>query len=148
VRFLLFAAAIHWLLFRLGLPLLARQFWLSTENVVIIAGSAWLFILVNGRVSEYLTRHIPGRNRPGATMMLRFGRRGVDVLVVVVALITTLYHLGVNPTAAIAGLGVGGIAVALAAQKTLENVIGGVSLIFDRAIRVGEMVKVGDTQCR
>ena len=48
-------------------------------------------------------------------------------------------------TAALAGLGVGGIAVALAAQKTLENVIGGVSIIADRAVQVGDFVKVGAT---
>jgi MscS family membrane protein len=52
----------------------------------------------------------------------------------------------VNPTAALAALGVGGIAVAFAAQKTLENVIGGVSLIFDQAVRVGDSLKVGESQ--
>jgi MscS family membrane protein len=56
-----------------------------------------------------------------------------------------LYYFGVNPTAALAGLGVGGIAVALAAQKTLENVIGGVSLMVDKALQVGDTLKVGDT---
>jgi MscS family membrane protein len=56
-----------------------------------------------------------------------------------------LHYFGVNPTAALAGLGVGGIAVAFAAQKTLENVIGGVSLIIDQAVRVGDFLKVGDT---
>jgi MscS family membrane protein len=49
----------------------------------------------------------------------------------------------VDPTPALAGLGVGGIAVALAAQKTLENVIAGASLIFDQAVRVGDSLKVG-----
>jgi MscS family membrane protein len=44
----------------------------------------------------------------------------------------------------LAGLGVGGIAVALAAQKTLENVIAGASLIFDQAVRVGDSLKMGD----
>jgi MscS family membrane protein len=56
--------------------------------------------------------------------------------------LVTLHYFGVNLTAALAGLGVGGIAVALAAQKTLENVIGGVSLIFDQAVRVGDTLKV------
>jgi MscS family membrane protein len=42
-------------------------------------------------------------------------------------LLFTLSYFGVNVTAALAGLGVGGIAVALAAQKTLENIIAGVS---------------------
>jgi MscS family membrane protein len=56
-----------------------------------------------------------------------------------------LYYFGVNPTAALAGLGVGGIAVALAAQKTLENVFGGISLILDNAVRAGDTLKLGDT---
>jgi MscS family membrane protein len=44
---------------------------------------------------------------------------------------------------ALAGLGVGGIAVALAAQKTLENVVAGASLIFDKAVRVGDTLRLG-----
>jgi MscS family membrane protein len=57
----------------------------------------------------------------------------------------TLYYFGVDLTAALAGLGVGGIALALAAQKTLENVIAGASLIFDRTLNAGDTVKVGDS---
>jgi MscS family membrane protein len=75
--------------------------------------------------------------------LLRVGRRGVDVLVIFVAVLATLRHFGVDPTPALAGLGVGGIAVALAAQKTLENVIAGASLIFDQAVRVGDSLRVG-----
>ena len=77
--------------------------------------------------------------------MLRLARRTIDGLAIFVGVLATLYHFGANPTAALAGLGVGGIAVALAAQKTLENVIGGVSLIFDQAVGVGDFLKVGDT---
>jgi len=56
-----------------------------------------------------------------------------------------LRYFGVDPTAALAGLGIGGIAVALAAQKTLENVIGGFSITFDKAVRIGDFVKLADT---
>jgi MscS family membrane protein len=146
IRFLLLAAIILWLLTKISLPLLARQLWSSVASILIIAGCVWLVILINGRFEKYITRFLPWRNLSGATLMLRFARRLVDVLVVFVGLLVTLYHFGVNPTAALAGLGVGGIAVALAAQKTLENVIGGVSLIFDRTISVGDMVKVAETQ--
>jgi len=66
-------------------------------------------------------------------------------LAVLVAALAGLYYFGVNPNATLAGLGLGGIAVALAAQKTLENVIGGASIIFDGAVRVGDLLKVGDT---
>ena len=68
------------------------------------------------------------------------------LLVIFAGVLVTLHYFGVGATAALAGLGVGGIAVAFAAQKTLENVIGGVSLIFDKALRVGDSLKVGDTQ--
>ncbi len=87
-----------------------------------------------------------GHNLTGATSMLRLTRWVVDLLIIFAGALVTLDYFGVNPTAALAGLGVGGIAVALAAQKTLENVIGGVSLIFDQAVRLGDSLKVGDTQ--
>jgi MscS family membrane protein len=57
-----------------------------------------------------------------------------------------LRSLGVDPTPALAGLGVGGIAVAQAAQKTLENVVAGASLIFDQAVRVGDFLKMDAVQ--
>ena len=47
--------------------------------------------------------------------------------------------------AVLAGLGVGGIAVALAAQKTVENFIGGITLYADQPVRVGEFCRFGET---
>jgi MscS family membrane protein len=52
--------------------------------------------------------------------------------------------LGVNITALLAGLGIGGIAVAFAAQKTLENLFGGILIISDQLIRVGDFGRFGD----
>ena len=77
--------------------------------------------------------------------MLRLARRVADALVIAAGGLVALHYFGVDPTAALAGLGIGGIAVALAAQKTLENVIGGLSIIFDKAVRVGDFLKLGDT---
>ncbi len=145
IRLLLLAGVIRWLRSELSLPLLARQFWTTTASVITIAGCVWLLIILNGRVEAYIRRGLRGHNLTGATSILRLARRAVDALVIFVGALVALYHFGVNPTAALAGLGVGGIAVALAAQKTLENVIGGVSLIFDKAVNVGDFLKVGDT---
>jgi MscS family membrane protein len=145
IRLLLLAFVIRWLLTALGLPLFARQFWFSAASVMTIAGSVWLLILLNGWGEEYIRRRLRTRNLTGTTSILRLARRAADALFIFAGLLVTLYHFGVNPTAALAGLGVGGIAVALAAQKTLENVIGGVSLIFDEVAQVGDVLKVGDT---
>jgi MscS family membrane protein len=76
--------------------------------------------------------------------LIRLARRVADVLVICLGGIAALAYLGIDATAALAGLGIGGIAVALAAQKTLENVIGGFSLVFDKAVRVGDFLKLGD----
>jgi hypothetical protein len=73
-------------------------------------------------------------------------RRLADLLVIFSGVLILLRHYGIDPTPALAGLGVGGIAIALAAQKTLENVIAGASLIFDQAVRVGDFLKMGDVQ--
>jgi MscS family membrane protein len=51
---------------------------------------------------------------------------------------------GFNVTALVAGLGIGGLAFALAAQKTIENLFGGVTLLADRPIVVGDFCRFGD----
>ena len=145
VRLLLLALVIQWANSKVSLPLLARQFWSSTSTVLTIAASVWLLILFASWGEEYARRLLRNRNLTGATSTLHLMRWVVDLLIIFAGVFVTLHYFGVNPTAALAGLGVGGIAVAFAAQKTLENVIGGVSLIFDQAVRVGDFLKVGDT---
>jgi MscS family membrane protein len=87
---------------------------------------------------------MPPANFSATASLLRLFRRGADVLIVFLGLIAMLRYFQIDPTPALAGLGVGGIAIALAAQKTLENVIAGASLIFDQAVRVGDFLKMGD----
>jgi MscS family membrane protein len=59
-------------------------------------------------------------------------------------LLVALVIFGFNVTTTLAGLGIGGLAIALAAQKTLENFIGGVSLLMDKAVQVGDFCRIGD----
>jgi MscS family membrane protein len=147
IRLLFLAAVVRWTVSKVTLPLLARQFWISAATVIMIAGCVWLFILLNSALEDVIRHRLARSGRhSGATSIVRLARSVVDLFAVFVGLLVVLHHFGVNPTAALAGLGVGGIAVALAAQKTLENVIGGASVIFDRALRVGDVLKVGDIQ--
>ena len=142
LRLLLLAFTIRWLLSTVGLPLLARQFWSTMALSIAIAACTWLLILVNGWGERYLVERRPGLS--GSVAVLRLIRRVIDGVILFSGLLFALYHFGINPAAALTGLGVGGIAVALAAQKTLENVIAGISLIADQVVHVGDALKVGD----
>jgi MscS family membrane protein len=144
VRLLLLAIGIRWMLASLDLPLFERQFWFATARVVATTGLTWLLLLGNAFGERYAHARQRAPRAGDMTALLRLARRVADVLVVTAGGLIVLAYFGVDPTAALAGLGIGGIAVALSAQKTLENVIGGVSIVFDKAVRVGDFLKVGD----
>ncbi|HET7220275.1 MAG TPA: mechanosensitive ion channel family protein [Vicinamibacterales bacterium] len=142
-RLLILAIVGRLFLSSLPLSLLVRQFWTNAAGFLIIAAIAWLLIRLGGEVEAYVLRHMRAKST-AASSLVRLVRRAVDTLIVFAGLVATLRFFGIDPTPALAGLGVGGIAVALAAQKTLENVIAGASLIFDQAVRVGDFLRMGE----
>jgi MscS family membrane protein len=77
--------------------------------------------------------------------LLPLARRVAKVVIGAVAVVALLGSLGYSVTGLIAGLGITGIAVALAAQKTLENVLGAFALGIDQPLREGDLVKVDQT---
>jgi MscS family membrane protein len=70
--------------------------------------------------------------------------RALALLLVLAWMFFAGHRLGLPVTAMIAGLGVGGLAVALAAQSSIENLIGGISLYADQPVRIGEWLQLGD----
>jgi MscS family membrane protein len=69
-------------------------------------------------------------------------RKTLKVFVVVVAVLVTLANIGVNVTAAIASLSIGGLALGLAAQDTLANLFGAVAVFVDKPFRIGDRIKI------
>jgi small-conductance mechanosensitive channel len=67
------------------------------------------------------------------------------ILVWVVAVLLAMENLGINVTALMAGLGIGGIAVAFAAQSVLRDLFGSMSIMFDRPFVLGDFITVGQT---
>jgi MscS family membrane protein len=136
----LFVAGAGWL----GLP--AHVLWTlrTIETVLWIAGATWLLTRLLDIWSQRLGERLKRMGRHSVVTMLPLGRKAAKGIVVLIAIMTTLQTFGVDVTAVVAGLGIGGIAVALAAQKTMENLFGGVSLIVDQPILVGDLVKAGD----
>jgi MscS family membrane protein len=141
----LVAVASRWLMAWLPFSLLMRQFWTSLADITVIVSATWLLVLLIADLERHIRRRIPGAESAAASSLLRIGRRVAEALVIVMGMFAAFRYFGIDPTPALAGLGVGGIAVALAAQKTLENVIAGASLIFDEAVKVGDFLKMGTT---
>jgi|HubBroStandDraft_1064217.scaffolds.fasta_scaffold32877_2 MscS family membrane protein len=142
---LLFGAVIHVLCVRrLGLPLLQRHYYQLVMGVVFIVGWSWLLWRILQRVAQRLRERAIYAGRKGTGSLLLLGERVLKAVIFIVAVFAILGSLGFNMTTALAGLGIGGIAIAFAAQKTLENLFGGVSLLGDEVIRVGDVCRFGD----
>ena len=144
IRFIVMALVIRGVIATSDLPFIERQFWAAIAVLFTIGAATWLLLHVNASIERYFRNGLQWSGRTDVASLVRIGRWFADGLVLLVAVLVVIKRFGGDPTAALAGVGIGGIAVALAAQKTLENVIGGLSLIFDRAVRVGDFLKVGE----
>ncbi len=137
---LLFSAGTYSL--ALAVPVLALLG--AMEKALAIAAVTWFFVRIAALVAEAVTVRLTARGQTAATSVVPLGRRTVQVLVVALAALAVLQNFGINVTGLLAGLGIGGLAVALAAQKTVENLFGGVTLIADQPVRVGDFCRFGD----
>ena len=128
-----------------GISIIVRQ---KFSGITLIIG--WLaFLILLWRLSEFISRFSQYRmnlrgNISGLSVVL-FLQRAAKVAIVIVGIIAILGAVGVDVTTGLAALGIGGIALALGAQKTIENFVGSVTLITDQPVRVGDFCKVGNT---
>ena len=104
-------------------------------------GVAWAGALVTDIVVERWRMRLDPRMRAMTYSILPLGRQVVKLLFFLIAVLAVLSAWGYNTTTLLAGVGVGGLAVALAAQKTIENLFGGVSIIGDRPVLVGDFCR-------
>jgi len=127
-----------------GLPLLPRLYYSRTISVLISIGFFWFLLRVTTLTMQRLRIRAIGAGRIGTGTLMVLGESLLTALVVIAAIVATLGIMGFNLTTMLAGLGIGGIAIAFAAQKTLENLFGGVSVLADEVIRVGDYCRFGD----
>jgi MscS family membrane protein len=111
--------------------------------LVVVWSFAWCFINLVDLFLSRIDSLLDPRQRVVSHSLIYLARRLSKFSIFVVAIIIVLDNWGYNMTTIIAGLGVGGIAVALAAQSTIANVFGGVSVIGDRPVMVGDFGNFG-----
>jgi small-conductance mechanosensitive channel len=118
--------------------------------VVVLAVQAilWGRVLIDFGLAEFLRRRTAaaGLSEPDGAMIASVGVLRVMALIALYAgaIIVALDNFHVEVTAMIAGLGIGGIAIALAAQNILGDLFGSLSIVLDKPFVVGDFIIVGD----
>jgi MscS family membrane protein len=124
-------------------PLLYRVYYFRFMATLLAASFLWLLSTVIDRGFQHALNRTRTQHKGGESILIVMQRLNRIVLLII-ALVAALAIFGFNVRTTLAGLGIGGLAIALAAQKTLENLIGGVSLLMDKAVQVGDFCQIGD----
>jgi MscS family membrane protein len=128
---------------RLAFPASVDSFITKIVSFVAILTVTWAFArLVDSLITEYL---LPRAQKSESTLddqLLPILRKGAATLIWTAGLVTAAKHIGYDLGAVVAGLGIGGLAFAFAAQDTIGNLFGGITIFVDAPFRIGDRVKI------
>ena len=123
---------------------LERTFLERALGLSLALAAAWAGAVVINLTADRWHSSLDPRTQAVSYSVLPLGRQILKLAIFLIAILSVLSAWGYNTTAILAGIGVGGIAIALAAQKTIEDLFGGVSVISDRPVLVGDVCRFGD----
>lgn len=146
LRLLGAALALRWLLLSLFITAAAEQTVRGLCNVVLITGAMFCLWRTADVLAHRARQSTWMSARPALIGVMPLLHRLVELCIWSVAILWSLQELGYSVTAVLASLGLGGLAVALAAKNTLEHLLGGMTLSLDQPMRVGDQVKIGEVQ--
>jgi len=118
---------------------------LKSYKVLTVINVTWFIArLVNALLEEYLAPKAADQNsyKHLDIHLMSILRRTVLAIIWSFGIVMALNNVGVNVGTLIAGLGIGGLAFALAAQDTIKNIFGGFTIFTDRPFRIGDRIKV------
>lgn len=116
----------------------------AIESTLVILAVAWILLRLVDVAGQTIADRLLRRSQVQGIALIPGAARGVKTVIVGLTIIFMMHAFGYQITALMAGLGIGGIAVALAAQKSLENLIGGITIYADHPLRVGDFCRFGE----
>jgi MscS family membrane protein len=121
---------------------LGRHYWKNAGLLLGWVSTAWLLVRITDILMNLSSHRLLQQLQvERATFVTLLGRL-FKIFVGIILIFALLTHAGVNVSALVAGLGIGGIALALAAQKTLADLFGGLSIVMRGAVRVGDFCQI------
>ncbi len=122
----------------------AEKFMTSLLQTLFLVGFFFALSGVIDVAADSILRSSWAAVRQTSGSLISLGSRLTKAALTAIAVVAILSQLGFPIASILAGLGVGGLALALAAQKTVENLFGAFSIGADQPFREGDLVKVGD----
>ncbi|MDR1223560.1 MAG: mechanosensitive ion channel family protein [Tannerella sp.] len=120
----------------------------KSYDILVVLNITWFFArLATALIEEAFANRNSREGRFKVdTRLLPLVKRGVLIFVWFTGIIAALHNIGITLTALLGTLGIGGIAFALAAQDTIKNMFGGVTIFTDNTFHIGDTIKFDSTE--
>jgi MscS family membrane protein len=143
VRFLLWALIVNRSIDLVSPTVTMRA--IAQSHIILTISVTWIIMRVMDFLIDRYALRVKESGRPGAIVLLKPLRNVIRIVIGIAAVLVILDNIGFKVTTIIAGLGIGSLAVALAAQKTLEDVIAAITLYTAQPVRIGDFGRFGVT---
>jgi len=128
----------------IGTSILYRLYYRRIVFTLFAIAFYWILTKITRAISKRIGLSLGNRGMYAERSIVSLLRRFIEIVIFLFVILIALRALGVDVTPALAGVGIGGLALGLGAQKTFENVFGGVSILFDKVIVVGDTCKINN----
>ena len=115
-------------------------------KILVTIDVAWAFFNLVALLEVWLGQWVSRTESTLDDHLLPFIRKSLRVFIIFLAAIMAIQNLGYSISGLLASLGIGGLAVALAAKDTLSNIFGSLMIILDRPFHHGDWIKTGDLE--
>ncbi|MGA8491581.1 MAG: mechanosensitive ion channel family protein [Terriglobales bacterium] len=130
--------------YSLSLSLTSRIIYGRFALILLIVGVVWMLRRIMNLSFARVRSTMDQKGDTGTQSLVLLAERLLRVVITLVAIFSILTIAGVDTKTALAGVGIGGVAIAFGAQKTVENLLGGIFLLTDKALAIGDKCRVGD----
>jgi len=128
----------------IGTSLLYRLYYRHIVWIFLAFDFYWILTRITRAISARIGASFTKRGMLAERSIVSLVRRFTEVSIFLLVTLLVLRSLGVDVSTALAGVGIGGLALGLGAQKTFENMFGGVSILFDKVVQVGDPCSINN----
>jgi len=128
----------------IGTSLLYRLYYRNLVWIFLAFDFYWILTRITRAIASRIGSSLTKRGMLAERSIVSLIRRFTQVFIFLLVTLMVLSNLGVDVSTALAGIGIGSLALGLGAQKTFENLFGGVSILFDKVIQIGDTCKINN----